>query len=229
MSSQGLLRSFTVRGNGYSVVKPDSKRDPNGKRGIMKDTTIYEEIERFKRTGYWMEVDSEGLVWTGIYKNEKRHLDWFKGYFYIPAKDSSKTEYEINIRPFESYYYKNGIQTKGKPDSLWPLLKGRWSSKDYFGDDSVIDFIRERWGGIRLSFVSQDSMTMASGVDTFTQCRWEQNGDQIIWLSAAGTITFHVVKLDKDNLILSLELDIEKYKKPKSLKDVTSRPLTERN
>ncbi len=123
-------------------VLPDWKKDPDGSKGIMKDTIIYTHFLR--KQEFWQETDSLGNIWTGEYQYGKRTGPWIKGR-YLPVAGKStlkyfrilRLEYKENIPDFISAYYFDSI-TPSKMKGLWVYdLSNSSTWAHVFNKDSV--------------------------------------------------------------------------------------------
>ena len=119
---------------------PDFTKDPDGSKGIMKDTVFYS--YHLRKHDFWQEMDSSGFYWLGEYQYGKKVGTWVKGKFYVRDSTLKKRFFRIF-----SIDYQNGVPdstTSYYFDSVtFSKLKGLWVynlSRRYhsFEKDSVV-------------------------------------------------------------------------------------------
>lgn len=74
---RGLIEFCNEVFDSATVQIPDFILDPNGSKGLFKDTTVYE--SSYRKNGIWWEKDSIGMIWKGEYKNGLRGGKWQEG------------------------------------------------------------------------------------------------------------------------------------------------------
>jgi hypothetical protein len=129
----GLVKLCNEVFQNYTLQIPNWNADPDGSKGIMKDTIIAD--YSYRKHGSWKEVDTIGLSWRGSYTKGLREGLWRAGYnntnphFPIDIGDV----YDLNFRTIFSCMYLHGKVIDGFQNPVfWPVLKGSWSMDQIF-------------------------------------------------------------------------------------------------
>ena len=138
----GTMMIYRKNFKSSAHVLPDWKKDPDGSKGIMRDTIIYRHLLR--KQEFWQETDSLGNIWTGEYQYGKRIGSWIKGR-YLPVAGIStlkyfrilRLEYKKNIPDSSTLYYYDSI-TYSKLKGLWVYRIPNYSWDHVFDKDSVL-------------------------------------------------------------------------------------------
>ncbi len=131
---------------------PDCAKDPDGSKGIMKDTTLKHYY--FVKDNFWREKDSLGYFWKGNYKKGCRVGYWDKG---IYKKQGWAIEYRFVNIARQKYF--NGIVDSSSISEFinfpWLKLQGKWYYLDTARSDPLF-LSRQKKSGFFINFISEE-------------------------------------------------------------------------
>jgi hypothetical protein len=109
---RGLIKFCNEVFDSTTVQIPDFILDPDGNKGVFKDTSLYE--NSYRKNGIWWEKDSVGMVWRGKYINGIREGVWEKGTLICCNEMPEKINNALFdlFRPIKRYIYEKGVEKK---------------------------------------------------------------------------------------------------------------------
>lgn len=140
---RGLIKlcNDTFATNKYTLQVPVWNADIGTSKELLKDTTIYDSLLSYRRTGLWKETDSLGMIWKGKYKNGLKEGLWKTGTLVCCNEMSDNVNdalYDL-FRPRSIHIFKRGIeQFNSKFEPFWPQIKGSWYQKNLLDSNIII-------------------------------------------------------------------------------------------
>jgi len=210
--SKGLLEIDFKTYDSTITSIPNQNMDPDGSKGIFKDTVV--KSYHFKKQRFWRESNASSFTNVGEYKNGKRNGTWAEGkYFYN------------NYWPIDQFIptkYENYLEGKLDSSSIkllneinWPDLKGKWFFNPDYGDTAIHFYARDSINNKRKNFITfltestyQFRCDSKNPIYTYqtTTCidDWWVKGDRIFLKRGSKVDEFKVISLTRETLVLEL-------------------------